>query len=68
MPRVQLCRRLEGARYELYDYDGRLRYSFHCEKSDLNDTIELLQTKTWVSQDHIDQFSDLLRQCLRVES
>lgn len=57
----RLVRRLSDGVYEMLDPDNpRFSYRFHCEANDLDDTISMLQTKAWVTADHIDQLKDMV--------
>lgn len=67
MPK-SVCVRLSDGLYEMIDPDRpRFRYTFHCAPSDLDDTISVLQAKSWVTSDHIDQLKDLVHQRAGVE-
>lgn len=56
-----LCRRVSPGIYEMTD-PGRpnFKHRFHCEYATLDDQVSNLQTKTWVTHDHIDQLKDLV--------
>jgi hypothetical protein len=61
MAKVKLCHRIAPGVYKMtIEKSPNFAYSFHCEKDDLEDVIDVLQTKHWVTLEHIDQLKDLV--------